>query len=494
VRIVPQLDTYPRIVRFGQTALGKAVLLVAFAVGLRLNSGFLYPHAWQEFTGAVALMTYFPARRRLLLSLLSALHMLLFHSTWLNSDFLEALAKAEGQATDWTLPALVAGIIAAIFLGFVRLFEFIRRVRTPSMPFVAKRPVLCLVTGYAAVLAAAALLPLSGMIRLLLWAALAVVGPYLWFFAYALKDATTKTPDGITLQFGALRPFWSGAVDVFTPVPKGAGNLRRIEARNPNDLSIVQLKAIKLLIWTCIVNASLHLLDVFVYGTPSHLLSTLGWGIPTLRVPEISVASQHSVPLYLAWASVIANFASRALYITGTGHVVIACCRMAGFNALRNSYRFLYSRTVAEFWNRFTYYFKELLVEFFFFPAFTRYFKKNIRFRIFAATIAAATIGNMIYHFLKNFAWVAEVGLWRALMGFQEYAFYATVLGLGIGISQLRNADRKRLGDDAPWWRRALATGGVVSFFALLGIFDQELSYHFGEDLRFFLRLFLIPV
>ena len=79
-------------------------------------------------------------------------------------------------------------------------------------------------------------------------------------------------------------------------------------------------------------------------------------------------------------------------------------------------------------------------------------------------------------------------------MGFQEYAFYATVLGLGIGISQLRNADRKRLGDDAPWWRRALATGGVVSFFALLGIFDHELSYHFGEDLRFFLRLFLIPV
>ena len=75
MRIVPQLDTYPRIVRFGQTALGKAVLLVAFAVGLRINSGFLYPHAWQEITGAVALMTYFPARRRLLRSLLSALHM-----------------------------------------------------------------------------------------------------------------------------------------------------------------------------------------------------------------------------------------------------------------------------------------------------------------------------------------------------------------------------------------------------------------------------------
>lgn len=494
MRVVPQLDTYPRMVRFGQTALGKAVLLVAFAVGLRLNTGFLYPHAWQELTGAVALMTYFPARRRLLLSLLSVLYMLLFHSRWLESDFLVALAKAEEQPTGWTLTALVAGVVAAIFLGFARLFEFIRSQRTPSMPFVAKRPVLCLVGGYAVLLAAAALLPLSGTLRLLVWAVLAVVGPYLWFFAYALKDATTKTPDGITLQFGALRPFWSSTVDVLTPVPKGAANLRRIEARNPNELSIAQLKAIKLLIWTCIITASLRMLQVFVYGTPSPALAALGWGIPTLSIPEISVASQHPVPLYLAWESVIANFMSRALYITGTGHVIIACCRMAGFNALRNSYRFLYSRTVTEFWNRFTYYFKELLVEFFFFPAFTRYFKKHKRLRIFAATIAAATIGNMIFHFLKNFAWVAEVGLWRALVGFQEYAFYATALGLGIGISQLRNADRKHLGDDAPWWRRALATGGVISFFALLGIFDQERSYHFGADLRFVLRLFLIPV
>jgi hypothetical protein len=36
--------------------------------------------------------------------------------------------------------------------------------------------------------------------------------------------------------------------------------------------------------------------------------------------------------------------------------------------------------------------------------------------------------------------------------------------------------------------------GGVISFFALLGIFDQERSYHFGADLRFVLRLFLISV
>ena len=36
---------------------------------------------------------------------------------------------------------------------------------------------------------------------------------------------------------------------------------------------------------------------------------------------------------------------------------MIACVRMAGFRALRNTYRPLESRTVAEFWNRYAFYF-----------------------------------------------------------------------------------------------------------------------------------------
>ena len=86
------------------------------------------------------------------------------------------------------------------------------------------------------------------------------------------------------------------------------------------------------------------------------------------------------------------------------------------------------------------------------------------------------------------------MGLWRALVGFQVYVFYATVLGLGIGISQLRGHGKERSRGDAQWWRRALATAGVLSFFCLLEIFDQEgRSYGLGQYFRFFLRLFFIP-
>jgi hypothetical protein len=485
LKIVPQLDKYPWLVSFGQTALGKAALLGAFAAALALNR----VNSWIELTAAMALMAYFPARRRLLASV-AALCWLFFQSSWLDWTLLRTIAKTGGQKTDWTLTALVYGLLAAVFCG---LAVFFRYVRARHVSLAGKRPVLCLMAGYAAVLATAGLLPLGGMARLLVWGAIAVTAPYLWYFAYALKDASSKSPDDEILQFGTLQPFWGGTN---VPYPKGAADLRKIEARNPRDLSATQLKAIKLLIWAFILKIPLRVLQVFVYGDPGHALRSLPYlGNRSLGIPDLGSAVHHTgvLPVHIAWASVIAHFVQMLLEISVMGHVIIACCRMAGFNALRNTYRPLESRTLSEFWNRYYYYFKELLVEFFFFPVFTRYFKQHRRFRVFAATLGAATVGNMIYHFLRDFHYVAEMGLWRAIVGFQVYAFYTTTLGLGIAISQLRNHGKERSPGDTQWWRRALATSGALLFFCLLEIFDQEgRSYGLGIYWRFFLHLFLI--
>jgi hypothetical protein len=487
IKIVPQLDTYPRLLSFGQTRPGKAVLLAAFAIGLFA----VRADSWIELTAVIALMTYFPARRRLLLSI-ATLYWLFFHSAWLNWDLLRSMAKAEGQRTDWTLTLILSGILVSVICLLAVLFHHVRTQRTS---FVAKRPVLCLVTATMLLLFTAGLLHSGGLAHLLVWGLVVVTIPYLWYFAYALKDASAKAPDAAFLQFGTLRPFW-GPVNV--PFAKGAANLRRTEARNPNDLCTIQLKAIKLLIWVFILRFTLLALRMVVYGDSTglaRLMSLVHWTVHLPRIPELDVALQQAaLPVYVAWASLVAHFAEALLSLTVSGNIIVACCRMAGFNILRNTYRPLESRTVAEFWNRYYYYFKELLVEFFFFPVFTRYFKQYRRFRIFAAIIAAATVGNMIYHFLSDFGYVAQLGLWRALVGFRVYVVYTTALGLGIGISQLRNQGKVRLPDDAPWWRKTLATAGVLAFFCLLEVFDQEgRSLGLGQCLRFFLRLFFIP-
>ena len=487
MRIVPQFDTYPRLVNFGQSASGKAVLLGVFALGLVAG----HERLWVEMTAAVALMTYFPAQRRLIASC-GALYWLIFHGEWLQWGFLRDVAQAEGQRTDWTLTVLVYGILAAVF--FV-IGLFFRRVsmRPGSLP--TKRPVLFLTAGFALLLAAAALLPIGGMTRVLLWGAVVVMANYLWYFAYALKDAAARTPDGPLLQLGTLRPFWG---DSPLPFTKGAAYLRKIEAHTPRDLSITQLKAIKLLIWVAILHGLEQALHVFVYGDPLTkrfwFIGHGDWIAPNLGVPTLQAAIlTPALPLPMAWASLIAHFAGALVGIAGYSDLLIACCRMAGFDALRGSYRPLQSQSLGEFWNRYNFYFKELMVEFFFFPVFTRYFKSYRRIRLLAATTAAETLGNMVFHFFRDFRFVADMGLWPALVGFQVYTVYATILGLAIGISQLRDPGRDRPGSDARTWRRVLASAGVLSFFCLLEIFDQEgRSYGLGVYWSFLLRLFLI--
>jgi len=161
---------------------------------------------------------------------------------------------------------------------------------------------------------------------------------------------------------------------------------------------------------------------------------------------------------------------------------------MAGFNLLRNTYKPLYATTIAEFWNRFYFYFKELLVEFFFFPTYVRYFKKHRRLRLAAATFAAATLGNLVYHFCRDINYVFELGFWRALTGFQVYAFYAAVLGASIALSQLRG---KRAPGPLPFHRRVISSFGVIGFYCLLEIFDYEgRSHSLGTHLAFFGNLF----
>ena len=153
---------------------------------------------------------------------------------------------------------------------------------------------------------------------------------------------------------------------------------------------------------------------------------------------------------------------------------------MAGFRALRNTYRPLESRTVAEFWNRYAFYFKELLVDMFFYPTYLRYFKRFPRLRMAFATTMAAMVGNLIYHFYDTIAYVAALGWRRSVMGFQTYLFYCFVLTAGIVISQLR-AHNKTKPPQSFLRARLLPVLGVCGFYCFLKIFDD---LHRTYDLR----------
>jgi len=157
---------------------------------------------------------------------------------------------------------------------------------------------------------------------------------------------------------------------------------------------------------------------------------------------------------------------------------------------LRGTYRPLSSRTIAEFFNRYAYYFKELLVDFFFYPAFLRYWKGHHRLRMVFATFAAACFGNAFFHFTMDWKIIRDAGLWRALSSFQAFFFYCILLATALSISQLR----KRGPRPAGFVRgRVLPAFGVGIFYCLLNVFACALgSYPLVEHLKYLASLFFV--
>ena len=162
------------------------------------------------------------------------------------------------------------------------------------------------------------------------------------------------------------------------------------------------------------------------------------------RVPRLATAFAHpeAHPVWLLWIALYLELLWAVLSVAATGHVIVGWLRLFGFHVFRNTYKPLLSESIIEFWNRYYYYFKELLVHFFFYPTFTRHFKGSPRLRIVAAVFAAAFVGNVYYHWLrldKELATGDFLGMWTAL---EPRAFYCFLLAAGISVSMLREQKR----------------------------------------------------
>jgi len=449
-RLIPRIETYPNVVSFAQTSLGKVILLVTFGACLR----FFDPWPWQIVL-FLAAMSFLPDVRRLLVTMATVAVTV---TSW----------EGAGGFSLW--------MIAAVYLLGALLFC---SAATWRHSWYGRRPVFILLSGFALLIATVSVLP-EVRNSPVAWDFIFMLSGYVWFIGFSLMDLKSKDRDTFLLQLGTYRPFWGSTV---TPYPKGAAYLRRIEVRNSEELAIVQLKGLKLLVWAILISLLATGVQRFFHGYLD---------IPTFTQALERSAKGSPLPWHLAWASLILNFFEGLMAVSILGHRIIAICRIAGFNALRNTYRPLSSVTVAEFFNRYYFYFKELLVDFFFYPVFLRYFKPWRRVRIAAAIFAAACFGNAYYHFTRDLSFIRNLGLWGAFVGYQVYLFYCVALATGITISQLR----RRKPAPAGFVRaRLLPACSVALFYCLLDIFGStQRNYPLIEHFRFLGHLFCVNV
>ncbi|MDE2229157.1 MAG: hypothetical protein KGL11_08975 [Alphaproteobacteria bacterium] len=460
-RLIPQLDTDPRVVAFAETVPGRVALLAAFgALLIPVQSKLAL-----ATVAAAAACAYAPAYRRWVVAA-ATLVFLLHDPSWYPS--LAALAAMKYGLAGWIDPPMLQRGVLALFL--LLSLAAIRGTQRYRRQWPLNRPILCLLALYGVSLLVAASSVFGAAPQVVIWSWVGTFGAYFWFLCYAVRDVS-KDRAPPPMQLGVFHPFWGSST---TPIGKGWSYLRKVEAPNAHELAITQLKGLKLLAWSQVLWAVFY---VFQYATRQ------AWPIPTVEQTLVAQVAGAPFPWYLCWLSLVCTFLGRLFNAAIWGNVVVACARLAGFRLLRYTYRPLESRTVAEFWNRYLFYFKELLVEFFFYPTFIRCFRGHPRLRLFFATFMAACVGNVIWHFMRDVGAVLELGLTRAVVGFQTFAFYAAVLAIGIAASQLN--PRKGI-VDAGWLRgKLLPCARVLMFFCVLEVFDDEgrtytLVQHFG--------------
>ena len=455
-RIIPQVDQNPKLVLYAQSLSGRSVIGIA-AMALVVVFTFL----GIDFTAApFALACAYSRKLRRYLIPLTTLAFLVLHGFWVDVGAIRRIVSQEGLMDRVNVAWLFPGMLPPVFVASWLLIASWPRLAI--MP-ILRRPTLCLIVGLTTLAAIAELPITAGLPRVILWSLLLTAQPYLWFMAYALADArASKRENPAWQRLGVFHPFWGASL---TPFGKGKAYLARYDAKTPEELAVTQLKGLKLACWTLLLVVCLRSFDGVIRDV---------FALPSFDRVFLDHVGGTRDPRYLCWASLMASFVKDVLTMTIWGGTIVACARLAGFRLLRNTYRPLQARTLAEFWNRYYFFYKELLVDHFFYPVFMKCFRSHRRLRVFFATFMAACVGNLLFHFLRDIHFVAEMGWWRAIRGESSHAFYTILLAVGVGLSQLRERPR---GDDRRLLRgRIVPCVWVIMFFCILHVFDAPLD------------------
>ena len=297
----------------------------------------------------------------------------------------------------------------------------------------------------------------------------------LWRASYMFKSAVQGKTIGSSMQdhFFYLVPVFGGSK---TPFGKGLGYLERHEAQDCKAFARSQLAGIKLLMLAIVLAFVKRLMESLLHGGTC-VFPNACFNDWSLQLPQMTDLIQANVTttLPLVWLSMYVELILVVLNLAIWGHIIIGSLRLLGFNVFRNTYKPLLAESIVEFWNRFYYYFKELLVEFFFYPTFFQCTWASPRLRMFLAVFAAAFVGNLYYHSLVLLTDLTQLytggftGYWD---NWAPRFVYTFLLAGGIWVSMLRQQEIRKKSAQPVGLLKLRAIAGVWTFYSLIHIWN----------------------
>ena len=450
-----KVEDHPLLLVWAQRWPARLLLLAAFAaLFYPLYTPYLLPGRPdpRQIIGAAVLCSLAGRYRSQMLALTTLIGLLLAPE-WYPAGWVRSLAEQQGLPATLLLPLqlLMVAYLALMTTVFFRL----RQKYPQSWPL----PVLFLLYAINLVLL---LGPLgAGPAGLILGVGLWAFSAYFWNIAFALRDASSKQASPAWFQLATFHPYFGGSV---IPLGLGAAHLRQRQVHDARALARCQLKGIKLLLACWLAK-----------GFLTALVSLREWaGLPEFfLLLHQHLEGRATYPRTLCWLSLLETFPEGMLKGFVLGNLFIGAARMGGFQLLQQVYQPWAARSIADYWNRVSYYYKETVLQLFFYPCYLRYFKGWPRLRQAFAIFMAAGVGNLLFHFRLLVPQLLHLGVLETLRGMASYLCYCVILCAGLYFSQLQSARQR-----APlsWRQRVKSMAVIFLVSSLVGVFDELYS------------------
>lgn len=194
--------------------------------------------------------------------------------------------------------------------------------------------------------------------------------------------------------------------------------------RNPDELSatsraelaVCQIKAMKLLIWSKVIDTARAVIVSLFFAENSLSQLYFSW-IPTLSWPNytstgIDTYLSMGLPLGQIWATVLVNALCFTLLLSSFTGYSIAVLRLSGIYVPRAVFRPYLAQTFNGYFRRLLYFYSEILIYFFFFPAWRalRSLVSDKFYRRMLSLFFAVFAGGLVFHALENSDYVLYFG------------------------------------------------------------------------------------
>jgi hypothetical protein len=268
--------------------------------------------------------------------------------------------------------------------------------------------------------------------------------------------------------FAALPFLGAGGV----PFGKGPSYLAKHEALNGKALAASQVEGVRLLSIGLAWRAVDSLLQLTLWGIR---VPWLGDWHPFAKALLPSMETLMRIPasyaLWQRWGGLYGELFHNIIALAFYGHTIVGFFCLMGFRIPRNTSAPLATTTIVDFWGRYYFYFKELLMDFFFFPAFLKTSSMPVIWRTVLATWAAAFFGNFYYHVILYAPVLAsgDTRGYRSLV--MARMMYCALLATGLSISFARVL-RQTAAPKGSRIRKACQVIVVASFFAFLHVWN----------------------